>query len=98
MSEHSRSDVDVSQRRERILQLRDELRTLKQFAGDAASTVELDQSRVGRLSRMDLVRIEGTLRRLEAGSYGVCYSCQEPIDEQRLTADPLAMRCVGCRA
>lgn len=42
--------------RERLLSLKDELTTLDETATDGRAAVELDQSRVGRLSRMDALQ------------------------------------------
>ena len=42
--------------------------------------------------------IESALRRVEAGSYGVCVSCRNPIPYGRLLAMPEATFCVGCGA
>ncbi|HEU4565992.1 MAG TPA: TraR/DksA C4-type zinc finger protein [Gemmatimonadaceae bacterium] len=36
------------------------------------------------------------LRRLEAGTYGSCASCSDPIPYGRLLAMPEAARCVSC--
>jgi len=44
--------------RQRLLALRDELSALEQTGSDAAETVELDQTRVGRLSRMDAMQAQ----------------------------------------
>ena len=81
---------------------------------EAGKTVELDQTRVGRVSRMDAMqtqqmaleqsrrrlqqiqKVEGALRRVEAGEYGSCFICGEPINLHRLEADPTSTRCIGC--
>ena len=42
--------------KERLLQMRSELLELEQTGKSASSTVTLDQSRVGRLSRMDALQ------------------------------------------
>lgn len=63
--------------RDRLLQLREELESDAATSGDAAAVVELDQSKVGRLSRMDAMqaqamaqasgqRREAMLRNIEA--------------------------------
>lgn len=44
----------------------------------------------------DLIRIEESLRLLEAGDYGYCETCSELIPAKRLEADPLATRCTSC--
>ena len=42
--------------RERLLQLQQELQALRQTGAEAAQIVELDQTSVGRLSRMDALQ------------------------------------------
>ena len=44
--------------RGKLLRLRDELQEIEQTGKEAAQTVELDQSRVGRLSRMDALQAQ----------------------------------------
>lgn len=48
--------LDLSLVQEKLLQLRDELLQVEQSGNEAAQTVELDQSAVGRLSRMDALQ------------------------------------------
>ena len=63
--------------RDRLLALRAELENIAETGGESAAVVELDQSKVGRLSRMDAIqaqamakasaqRREATLRRIAA--------------------------------
>ncbi len=63
--------------RDRLLALRKELESIVAISGDSATVVELDQSKVGRLSRMDAMqaqamaqasgqRREAMLRNIEA--------------------------------
>ena len=81
---------------------------------EAEKVVELDQTRVGRLSRMDamqaqamsretgrrrrldLVKTDAALKRLEEGEYGECLGCAETINPNRLEADPTATLCINC--
>lgn len=37
------------------------------------------------------------LARLDAGDYGTCVDCGEPIPERRLLAQPFAVRCLACQ-
>ena len=37
------------------------------------------------------------LARLEAGDYGTCTDCGEPIPPARLAAQPFAVRCIACQ-
>jgi len=82
---------------------------------EAARPVELDQTAVGRLSRMDALQnqhltknlqerenmrfaaIREALERLEAGTYGDCTDCGEPIAYDRLYVVPEAADCGQCR-
>jgi DnaK suppressor protein len=45
-----------------------------------------------------LERTNDALRRLEAGTFGVCASCGDEISEARLRALPFAVRCTECEA
>jgi DnaK suppressor protein len=45
----------------------------------------------------EVFQIDEALRRLEAGTYGVCVDCEEDIDERRLKAVPEAARCISCQ-
>jgi len=40
--------------------------------------------------------IREAIGRIDAGTYGVCQACGEPIAKQRLEAMPFARRCVEC--
>jgi DnaK suppressor protein len=53
-----------------------------------------------RLNSLDYVQlrlIEEALDRIEAGDYGICLSCEEPIPSKRLQALPWAKYCVSCQ-
>jgi DnaK suppressor protein len=47
------------------------------------------------VQRLD--RIASALGRIEAGTYGDCLRCGEPIDERRLAAQPEATLCRACQ-
>jgi sigma-B regulation protein RsbU (phosphoserine phosphatase) len=40
--------------------------------------------------------VDSALERMDNGSYGICDVCQEPIERERLIANPLAQNCLGC--
>ena len=44
-----------------------------------------------------LYQTKKALSRLDAGIYGVCESCQEPIGKMRLLAFPRASLCMDCK-
>jgi len=62
------NEVEIEQNRQKLLQLRSELREMERTYHDNSAPVELDQARVGRLSRMDAMQsqqmaLETTRRR-----------------------------------
>lgn len=96
-----------------------ELRTLERsmrVTDEAMRPVELDQSTIGRLSRIDALQNQGltrnlqereqtklgllvaALRRLEAGTYGVCTGCGGSIPFGRLLVMPETSTCTECAA
>jgi RNA polymerase-binding transcription factor DksA len=40
--------------------------------------------------------VEGALKRIEDGSYGICEECGEPIPPERLEAIPYTPYCIRC--
>jgi RNA polymerase-binding transcription factor DksA len=48
--------------------------------------------------RRELDAIRAALARIEAGNYGTCRRCGEPIAAARLRVLPTALECVGCAA
>lgn len=67
---------------------------------DAAAQVsDLEVMQAQRQRDADeLLRVEQALKRLDAGTYGDCASCGEPIPLERLWAQPAATRCAHCQA
>ena len=52
-----------------------------------------------KMTDVDLRTLDNVLRalrRLDAGGYGVCLSCDEPIEPARLAAIPEAAECIDC--
>src|SRR4051794_39056261 len=58
---------------------------------------EFVSSRMNGLDYRQLRLVEEALDRMDAGDYGVCISCDEPIAEKRLIALPWAQYCVTCQ-
>ena len=84
-----------------------ELHDLMRDAGDGAGN---DQADVGSTTferdhemslaanaRDMLAQTERALMRIEAGTYGICESCGEPIGKMRLMAFPRATLCLSCK-
>ena len=49
-------------------------------------------------TRQQLQHIELALQRIEAGEYGACVRCEEPIAFARLQAQPFANLCLDCQS
>ncbi|HAR44872.1 MAG: conjugal transfer protein TraR [Nitrospirae bacterium GWC2_57_13] len=49
-----------------------------------------------RRRKRHLQKIDGALRRIEAGEYGRCFVCEEELDVRRLSVDPTTTRCMDC--
>jgi DnaK suppressor protein len=63
------------------------------------STIAFERSQVGALiqqAERRIAEIEAARARVDAGTYGRCEVCGEPITDDRLEARPVARSCVGC--
>ena len=63
------------------------------------ATIAFERSQVYALVRQatqHLEEVEAALARLDAGTYGICEVCGEPIAAGRLEVRPTARTCVGC--
>jgi len=94
-------------RRSRLLRgLRSQLEALRQAdqrrvsdTADVANDAVLDfQSlQVAEVEVQELRKIDGAIRRIDAGTFDVCEECDGPIGRQRLRALPHATLCVACQ-
>ena len=50
-----------------------------------------------RSDNEEIRAIERALQRVALGTYGVCVSCGQPIEHERLEAHPTANRCAACQ-
>lgn len=41
--------------------------------------------------------IDGALKRIKDGTYGICKYCKQPIAPKRLQARPVASACIDCK-
>jgi RNA polymerase-binding transcription factor DksA len=63
------------------------------------ATIAFERQHVAALvsqARERRAEIEAALARLDAGSYGRCIRCGEPISPERLSARPAAPTCIRC--
>jgi DnaK suppressor protein len=80
----------------------EELASLDDQPGDPFEDVPVQDvantlSRLEGRERHQLDEITAALGRLEAGTYGVCEKCSQPIPLARLRAMPTARYCVPCQ-
>lgn len=84
-----------------------DLTTLQRTANDGAGddqadagtkTFEREQEMSIAHNRLDLLtQMERAVQRLDAGTYGRCESCADPIAKARMLAFPSATLCVTCK-
>lgn len=78
----------------------DTLAKMGRVAEEDQAQISHDEFISLRLNSLDYVQlrlIEEALDRIEAGDYGVCLGCEEPIPAKRLQAVPWAKFCVECQ-
>jgi RNA polymerase-binding transcription factor DksA len=51
---------------------------------------------IGEATAAELAQINRALAQMDAGSYGTCSRCGQPINERRLQALPYSDRCITC--
>ena len=87
---------DVSQ------SMRDESNHLKHDIGDFYDQASSDRDRELSLMLADrerekLTLVDDALKRIDLGTYGICGSCDEVIDKERLMAMPFTKLCLSCQ-
>lgn len=70
--------------RDQLLDRRQRLETVIDVADDTAHFQHL------------LAEVDAALGRMEAGAFGLCQVCHDPVEAERLLADPLVCVCLGC--
>ena len=85
----------------RLAEIDSELREpLSADSEEQATDFENQDALVGiKNSEIQEIRqIQGALKRIAEGTYGVCVQCGADIDPKRLKALPIAARCISCAA
>lgn len=70
--------------REQLLERRVRLETAAADDGEAAQIRHL------------LEEVDAALARIDDATYGICQVCQDPVEAERIFADPLVCVCLGC--
>jgi len=69
----------------------------REEGADEASELEKRLALEKRLEE-SLQEVEHAIQKYEAGTYGLCDSCGQPIEQARLEAIPQATLCLNCKA
>lgn len=75
---------------------------LKHDIGDFYDQASSDRDRELSLMLADrerekLTYVDDALKRIELGTYGICESCEEIIEKERLIAMPFTKLCLSCQ-
>jgi RNA polymerase-binding protein DksA len=73
--------------------------TIDNHLGETASVTldrEIDYTLEENEERV-LAAIDGALKRLDEGTFGICRSCGNPIAQERLEALPYTTQCIDCK-
>jgi DnaK suppressor protein len=100
--ENARRTLETEQARIR-LELSEEVEHPRVAHGaQTAAATEVSESQRGQQLRereaLHLGLIESALKRIEAGKFGLCRTCGQPIAPERLEALPWAQDCVSCHS
>ncbi len=69
--------------------------SVDQASADTDRTVAVQ---VQNREREGIKEIEGALKRIEQGSFGICESCDDEISDARMKAYPETTLCIVCKA
>lgn len=87
---------------ERLGKITDDVRhadqPLDQDFSEQAVEAENDEvlDALGNAARDELEKIKQAISRIDAGTYGICLICGEPIKKERLNVLPYANHCINC--
>jgi len=96
----------LQMRRELLQEVSESMRAesdhLKHDIGDFYDHASNDRDREFSLMLADrerekLTLVDDALKRIEAGTYGICESCDEEIDKERLSAMLFTKLCLSCQ-
>ncbi len=103
MAQYSEIQKDLEQLleklRHRTAKVKSSLRTERDDdSQERAQQSENDEvlERLDEGGTQEIEAVQGALARIEAGTYGTCYKCQEQISGDRLKALPFARTCIDC--
>jgi len=83
-----------------LLEKLEQLRTLGQPSAERKEGSPFGKRELVLVQRLEesLNEVEHALQKYEAGTYGLCDSCGQPIEQGRLEAIPQASLCLHCKS
>ena len=88
MAEAGKTVIDMAGQEEKLPDLNDR----------ASQESELNlEIRMRERERKLIVKMRETIERIDAGEYGICEECGEPIGVKRLMARPVTTFCIECK-
>jgi DnaK suppressor protein len=88
MAEAGKTVIDMAGQEEKLPDLNDR----------ASLESELNlEIRMRERERKLIVKMRETIERIDAGDYGICEECGEPIGVKRLMARPVTTYCIECK-
>ncbi len=87
---------------DRLSKITDDVRhvskPLEQDFAEQAVEAENDEvlDALGNAARNEVEKIKQAISRIDAGTYGICLICGEPIKRERLNVLPYANQCIRC--
>ncbi len=88
MAEAGKTVIDMAGQEEKLPDLNDR----------ASQEAELNlEIRIRERERKLILKMRETIERIDAGLYGTCEECGEPIGVKRLLARPVTVLCIECK-
>ena len=63
----------------------------------SSNTTQRILSQLSNTSQQTIIAIDAALRRIDENTFGICISCDKPIDIERLNSVPWATKCINCK-
>jgi DnaK suppressor protein len=92
--------AELEKARLKAREQKDEYAGYGNHVGEAATETfeaERDLALIGKLEQMR-DQVTAALRRVDDGTYGVCFTCGQAIPKERLEALPFAGQCLSCKS
>ncbi|MDF1667896.1 MAG: TraR/DksA C4-type zinc finger protein, partial [Planctomycetota bacterium] len=100
-------DLLLSKRRELSNNISSEMKEMRDADNSDLSVSDVDDVgasqdnettfKILELESDNLGQIDDALERIEAGTYGICEECKEPVGIERLKALPFTPLCISCK-